>query len=517
MAPRQGAAALMRTKAQSGRKRHRGEADGPSKKRRNENEILSSDEDEDLVASRGMDREEEDDREVEEEESADAKRIRVAKAYLDRVKAEVTVDDPDALEADENEVADGERDTLVAHRLMQEQREEGGRALRLVASRVQAGKSRPVGRRHRQAVTAVTLTGDDSQAFAASKDGMVVQWNVETEQSTVLEWPAPVPSKALQGGRGKPKRQPSRNVLALAASSDGRYLAAGGLDRHVHIWDIRTGKHVQAFAGHRGAVAGLAFRIGTHQLFSGSYDRSIKIWSVDDLAYMDSLYGHQSEVIAVDCLRTERVLSAGRDRTCRIWKVPEETQLVLRGHSSSIDCCALITPNDFISGSEDGSIALWSALRKKPVHIVRGAHGVREHGTANGVSAHENGRQDSDEEGNRDSDQQLPNGTGTNSDPYVGVGGAAQGWAGSVAVWRGSDLAASGAADGRVRLWRCDIAGHRVEPLHNLPNKGFVNSLAFANSGRFLLAGGGQEPRLGRWGRIGGVRNGVVLHPLETT
>jgi ribosomal RNA-processing protein 9 len=56
----------------------------------------------------------------------------------------------------------------------------------------------------------------------------------------------------------------------------------------------------------------------------------------------------------VDCLRAERVLSAGRDRTCRLWKVPEETQLVFRGHSASIDCAALITPTDFISGSEDG-------------------------------------------------------------------------------------------------------------------------------------------------------------------
>lgn len=47
-----------------------------------------------------------------------------------------------------------------------------------------------------------------------------------------------------------------------------------------------------------------------------------------------------------------------------------------------------------------------------------------------------------------------------------------------------------------------------------LPLAGFVNSLAFAKSGKFLIAGVGQEPRLGRWGRISAARNGVSVHPL---
>lgn len=84
---------------------------------------------------------------------------------------------------------------------------------------------------------------------------------------------------------------------------------------------------VQAFNGHRGAVTGLAFRQGTQQLMSGSADRTIKLWSVEDRSYIDTLHGHQSEVIAIDCLRQERILSAGRDRNLRVWKV--RTQLIL--------------------------------------------------------------------------------------------------------------------------------------------------------------------------------------------
>jgi ribosomal RNA-processing protein 9 len=46
---------------------------------------------------------------------------------------------------------------------------------------------------------------------------------------------------------------------------------------------------------------------------------------------------------------------------------------------------------------------------------------------------------------------------------------------------------------------------------------GFVNSLSFSKSGRYLIAGIGQEHRLGRWWRLQNVRNGIyIIHlPIE--
>ena len=51
---------------------------------------------------------------------------------------------------------------------------------------------------------------------------------------------------------------------------------------------------LQGFPGHQDAVTCLAFREGTHELYSGSLDRGIKLWSLDDMAYVDTLFGHQS-------------------------------------------------------------------------------------------------------------------------------------------------------------------------------------------------------------------------------
>jgi ribosomal RNA-processing protein 9 len=44
--------------------------------------------------------------------------------------------------------------------------------------------------------------------------------------------------------------------------------------------------------------------------------------------------------------------------------------------------------------------------------------------------------------------------------------------------------------------------------------KGFVNGLAFAQSGRFLAAAVGQEHRLGRWWSHKAVKNGLALVKL---
>jgi ribosomal RNA-processing protein 9 len=87
----------------------------------------------------------------------------------------------------------------------------------------------------------------------------------------------------------------------------------------------------------------------------------------------------------------------------------------------------------------------------------------------------------------------------------------------SAAVGRGTNLCATGAGDGTIRLWKA-TPGEKdtaLEPKHSLPQRGFVNGLAIASSGKFLLAGVGQEPRLGRWGRDAGAKNGVVMHRLD--
>lgn len=103
--------------------------------------------------------------------------------------------------------------------------------------------------KHRQPVTAVCLSEDDSRGFSASKDGMIMHWDVETGQVQKYLWPSEdVLVSHYAKAREKPSEKRSKHLLALAVSSDGRYLASGGLDRHVHLWDVRSREHIQVLA-----------------------------------------------------------------------------------------------------------------------------------------------------------------------------------------------------------------------------------------------------------------------------
>ncbi|XP_014676960.1 PREDICTED: U3 small nucleolar RNA-interacting protein 2-like, partial [Priapulus caudatus] len=274
------------------------------------------------------------------------------------------------------------------------------------------------------------------------------------------------------------------HVLALAISTDNKFLASGCRNRTIHIWKPDTCERVHTFSGHKDAVSGLVFRKGTHDLYSASFDRSVKIWNLDEMAYVETLFGHQDHVTGIDALSRERVLtSGGRDGSVRVWKVVEESQLVFHGHSGSIDCVQLINEEHFISGSDDGSVALWSVMKKKPSCLVKRAHS----------------RSDDDADNNNAESTEEAK------------------WIGAVAALHSTDLVASGSCDGYVRLWQCSEGYRSLKLLHKIPVVGFVNALRFASSGDFIVAGVGQEHRLGRWWRRRDARNSVCIVPLKRT
>ena len=100
--------------------------------------------------------------------------------------------------------------------------------------------------KHRQSVNAVALSEDDAKGFSASKDGTIVHWDVDSGKAEKYLWPCEevLRSHGAKDPKSKATKH-SKHVLSLAVSSDGRYLATGGLDRHIHLWDTRTREHIQ--------------------------------------------------------------------------------------------------------------------------------------------------------------------------------------------------------------------------------------------------------------------------------
>ena len=172
-----------------------------------------------------------------------------------------------------------------------------GHLKRLIADRitVPAGESSHRHHRcHKLAVTAVALTSDDRTVYSVSKDGTIVELDVETGKRHRFTSNITVPASS---GKGAPwlvpaSRRGSRtSLLAAAVSTDGSYLAVGGGDKKVHVYDTRSRTCVKAFGGHKDEVSALAFRQGTHQLFSASlvrcihYDDLVSVWNPSRLIF----------------------------------------------------------------------------------------------------------------------------------------------------------------------------------------------------------------------------------------
>ena len=76
-----------------------------------------------------------------------------------------------------------------------------------------------------------------------------------------------------------------RNVLTFRQkaevaswSPDGNYIAAGGRDKTVEIWDFTTGKAVFTYRGHTNEVKGLVWSPDGKRIASVSTDKTVQVW-----------------------------------------------------------------------------------------------------------------------------------------------------------------------------------------------------------------------------------------------
>ncbi|KAI0320397.1 WD40 repeat-like protein [Amylostereum chailletii] len=480
-----------------------------------------------------------------EDESPAEKRLRLAKLYLESVKEGLAEGEYDAAEIDRE---------LISTRLKQDVLEHSGKVHLFVADAYDYTDPPPSlrTRGHRFSVTSAVASEDGQVMFTAGKEGSILKWDLRTG-ARLATFPKIRPGK----GKGKEKARPedvsghTDEILSLALSGNGKYLASAGKDRKVGVWDVEKGEWVKGFGGHRDTISSVAFRKGTQQLYTASYDRTIKLFDLSVMGYVETLFGHQDCVLALDALRAETAVSVGgRDKTARFWKIVEESQLVFRGGGrssvrelleggaldgleedeeaeerkkkepvekkrfveGSLECIAMVDETIFLTGGDSGSICLWMTQKKKPIFTQAIAHGFNEvHSATEGLI-------------------KTPR------------------WITAIGTLRYSDLFASGSWEGSVRLWKLDAKLKSFALVGTVSIPGVVNSLQFVSPPKgwtegvdwaqrkppegtepgdkpakkvspvLLVAGLGQETRLGRWITIkgDGARNGAVavaLHP----
>lgn len=492
----------------------------------------------------------------EEGETPAERRARLAQRYLDRIREEVDETGFDAEDLDKD---------IIATRLRDDVDEAKGRQFRLIARTLDFDHAdHTFFRADTKTTTAVAV--HRQSVYTASKDKTLIKWRLQSpawaeaddhlhlvnrarkkrpHQEAFVKGVKIVSSAPQQHGHAGP-------ILSLAVSPDGKYVASGGADKKLIIWAADTLLPLKTFTTHRDAVTALDFAPAQSnqsgfgaQLFSASKDRSLKTYSLaghDSLAYVETLFGHQDHVVGISAMAMDQCVSVGaRDRSARLWRVVDETQLKFLGdsarhdeyHTGRLDCVAAMPPQHFVTGSDAGTISLWSMHRKKALCTVQTAHGVDQVPPLDEVTS-ESDPKVIEELSKHDHRRPKPRAVT------------------ALSTLPGTDLVLSGSWDGTIKIWKVSDDKRSLEPLATLgatPSqdtatnghvttdthnnvkgiiRGVINSIAIVErrkeivnefggkkdgpcEGVCVIAGTGKDPRLGRWHMTDSGRDGMIL------
>ena len=266
-------------------------------------------------------------------------------------------------------------------------------------------------------------------------------------------------------------------VWDLACTSDGATVFSVGDDHYLRSWDFASGVEKKTSNPRSTLVSCVAVSPDGHWVAAGGYDEEVVVYDTESLNPVATLSGHTHDLRAMAFSPDSRLLATGgRDTIIRLWNVPEFDLAGIREvHDNTVRALTWTTDGQLISSGSDHRILIWDSNgrvvreRTEPegVHSLAFAPaGFRiPVPTANAATASENSRSrtfnGSEETNNR-----------------------------SIITIKADELLALGMNHGTVRLWHLPTDTVFFEAQHPGVE---IHSLAFSPDGRTLAIGGSDE------------------------
>uniref|UniRef100_M8CD18 WD repeat-containing protein 44 n=1 Tax=Aegilops tauschii TaxID=37682 RepID=M8CD18_AEGTA len=184
------------------------------------------------------------------------------------------------------------------------------------------------------------------------------------------------------------------SIWSIKFSADAQYLASGGEDRVVRVWqvvhtdaspsiltpDLSTGKILPPLApadgGSLAGAPGLAAL--SRKVLRG---KSSKHVLPEHVVLPETVFalaeqpacvfeGHEDDVLDLSWSKqSSRLLSSSMDKTVRLWDVESKACLQMFGHSDYVTCIQFNPADEgyFISGSLDCRVRIWSVAERQVV------------------------------------------------------------------------------------------------------------------------------------------------------
>jgi len=165
----------------------------------------------------------------------------------------------------------------------------------------------------------------------------------------------------------------SDDAYALVWSPDGRYIASGGEDKVLRVWDAQTGESHAQLDGHSGYIHSVSWSPDGRLVASAGEDRVVRVWDAQAGQEHRQLIGQSGCAYSVSWSPDGRLIaSAGADEVVRVWNAETaEPQRQLQGHTG---CVASVSwsPDGriLVLKLDDGALEVWDTATWEVVAAV---------------------------------------------------------------------------------------------------------------------------------------------------
>jgi WD40 repeat protein len=156
----------------------------------------------------------------------------------------------------------------------------------------------------------------------------------------------------------------------LAVSPDGHYLASGGQDRTIKIWDLfREGGEVRTLPGHVGSIRSLAFGRRGQRLASSSDDGYVIVWEVST----PEEFKFEGATIAAFSSDSALIATGTKNGVVKVWDVESRRQLhELAIGAGDISFLKFSPGGDRLAVARGAAVGVWDIMLNKEIANYQG-------------------------------------------------------------------------------------------------------------------------------------------------